>query len=67
MVVLVAPGAAAVLMPAMLLAYLVQLLLGTWADHVPGGAFLGAERRLVRVLRAGAGGVLLCLALLQIV
>jgi hypothetical protein len=65
-VVLVAPGSAAVLVPAMLLAYLVQLVLGTWADHVPGAAFLGAERRLVRWLRVTTGVVLLCLALLQI-
>lgn len=65
-VVLAAPGAAAVLVPAMLLAYLVQLLLGVWADHVPGAAFLGAERRLVRALRVLTGVVLLWLALLQI-
>ena len=66
MVVLVVPGAVAVLVPAMLLAYVVQLLLGVWADHLPGAAFLGAERRLVRALRLLSGGVLLCLALLLI-
>ena len=65
-VVLVDPGSAAVLVPAMLLAYVVQLVLGTWADHVPGAAFAGAERRLVRWLRPGPGGVLRCLSPLQI-